>query len=226
MADTKISALSAVAAVDATDEFAVNDAGVSKKATGAQLAAFLTRATLPADARGWAFLGTATGATTTVGPVIWTGTYQQIMVKYLIRGYNVGTPVGRLLTGAASISTTAATNGSRLREGVGTENVTSVSKPGIPLAITLTAIQRGGYAIIDGSSGQLKEIDIQGHNGNPSVATPPTLFVAAGFFSDLGTNLPLQRAQLTVYDTLIATTVSSQTFTSGTYLACWGRNLD
>lgn len=41
MADTKISALSAVSAVDAADEFAVNDAGTSKKATAAQIADFM-----------------------------------------------------------------------------------------------------------------------------------------------------------------------------------------
>ena len=41
MADTKISALAAVASVVAAQEFAVNDATVSKKATAAQIADFL-----------------------------------------------------------------------------------------------------------------------------------------------------------------------------------------
>lgn len=41
MADTKISALAAVSAVAGTNEFAVNEAGTSKKATAAQLATYL-----------------------------------------------------------------------------------------------------------------------------------------------------------------------------------------
>jgi hypothetical protein len=44
MADTKISALAAVAAVAGTNEFAVNEAGTSKKATATQLAAFTSPA--------------------------------------------------------------------------------------------------------------------------------------------------------------------------------------
>ena len=186
----------------------------------------VTRDQLEATGKGWQFLGTASGATTTVGPVVWTGTFRQIEVWYLIEGYNGGTPVGRLLVGGASISTTAATNGSRLREGVGTENTTAVSVPGMPLAVTLSNIPRGGKAFIDGRSGALKRIRVNGENGTPSVTTPMTLFEAIGAFSDLGTNLPLQRAQLTVYDTLTATSVSAQTFTANTYLAVWGRNTD
>lgn len=41
MADSKISALPAVTSVDAADEFAVNDAGVSKKATSAQILTYV-----------------------------------------------------------------------------------------------------------------------------------------------------------------------------------------
>jgi len=40
MADTKISALSAVAAVIDADEFAVNDAGTSKKASAVQVRSY------------------------------------------------------------------------------------------------------------------------------------------------------------------------------------------
>lgn len=186
----------------------------------------VTRAQLEATGKGWQFLGSASGNTTTVGPVVWTGTFRQIEAWYQIEGYNGGTPVGRLLIGGASISTTAATNGSRLREGVAAENTTAVSVPGIPLAVTLSNIPRGGKAFIDGLSGGFKRIRINGHNGSPSVTVPPTMFEAAGFFSDLGTNLPLQRAQLSVYDTLTATAVSAQTFTANTYLAVFGRNTD
>lgn len=44
MADVKISALTAVASVAGTNEFAVNESGTSKKASGTQLAAFTSPA--------------------------------------------------------------------------------------------------------------------------------------------------------------------------------------
>jgi hypothetical protein len=44
----------------------------------------------------------------------------------------------------------------------------------------------------------------------------------AGLFND--TTNPINKAELAVYDTLIATTVSVATFTAGTYLNVWGRN--
>ena len=56
MPDTKISALSAVTAVAATDEFAVNEAGTSKKASATQLKEFLNYSMLgmiEATARGY-----------------------------------------------------------------------------------------------------------------------------------------------------------------------------
>lgn len=183
------------------------------------------RGMLGVDAKNWQFLGSATGATTTVGPVVWTGQFQQYLFEYLITGYNGATPVGRVLCGASSISTTAATNGNGLMEG-GTPNATSVSVPGCPLAVTLSAIARQGWGFISGASGSLKQITIVGMNGNPAAATSPVIFNGRSFFTDLGTNPLLQRLQLTVYDTLTATSVSAQTFTSGTFIKVWGRNND
>jgi hypothetical protein len=184
-----------------------------------------SRSQLATDAKGWAFLGTATGATVTVGPVIWTGQYRQFMVKYFIAGYNGGTPVGRFLVGVGTPSTTALTNGSRLSENV-TAPTSAPSIPGIPLAVTLSAIAREGWIFVDGASGSFKNINVLGQNGNAAVAAPPNLYRACGVFSNLGTNLLLQQAQLTVYDTLVATAASAQTFTAGTYLSVWGRNND
>lgn len=190
----------------------------------------VTRAGEAADGKGWQFLGSATGATVTVGPVIWTAAVQQLMIKYIIKGYSGGTPVGRILFGAASISTTALTNGSNIVETAVTvaqaASTSAPSIPGCPLAVTLTAIARAGTIFVDGASGALKTYEIYGQEGNPSVSAPPVMFRAAGAFSDLGTNLPLLRAQLTVYDTLVAVAASTNTFTSGTYLAVWGRNTD
>jgi len=191
----------------------------------------VNRADEASDARGWAFCGTATGATTTVGPVSAStccsgGTCRQFQIFYYIEGYNGSTPIGRLLMGPGTPSTTAATNGNALLEGTTTITTNSVSVPGIPLAVTTTSISREGIIFIDGASGKFKRINILGQEGNQTVSVAPTMFRAAGNFSDLSTNLPLQQFQLTVYDTITATTVSAQTFTTGTYLSVWGRNTD
>lgn len=185
----------------------------------------VTRSMLEATGKNWQFLGTATGATVTVGPVIWTGTFTQFMVDYWIAGYNGGTPVGRLLLGAAAISTTALTNGTGIRESVAAAT-SAISIPGIPLAVTLSSIARSGTVFVRGASGALKTYEVTGSNGNASVSAARTTFEGSGSFSDLGTNLPLQRMQLTVYDTLVAVAASAQTFTTGTYLTVWGRNND
>jgi len=191
-------------------------------------AGVVTRAMEAADSVGWSFLGTATGATVTVGPVIWTGSWRQLMIKYWIQGYNGGTPVGRILLGTASISTTALTNSFSISEGVTAPStgLGATAIPGCPLAVTLSNIGRGGTIMVDGISGGVKSLEIVGRNVTPAVASAPTLFRGASFFSDLGTNLLLLRAQLTVYDTLTATAASAQTFTAGTYLTVWGRNND
>lgn len=222
MSDTKTSALSAAAGALSTHELPVNEGGASKKVTGAQLATFMSANS------GWRFLGTATGAAVTVGPVVWAGTFLQYMIKYWIAGYNGGTPVGRILLGSASISTTGLTNSFAVSEGVTAPTTGSGAGavPGCPLAVTLSAIGRGGWVFVDGVSGGVKELVIQGRNVVPAVASIPTLFRGVSFFSDLGTNLVLQRAQLSVYDTLTAAALSAQTFTSGTYLSVWGRNND
>jgi hypothetical protein len=187
-----------------------------------------TRASLAADAKGWQFLGTATGSGVTVGPVTTTSTFQQFMIKYQIKGYSGGTPVGRFLCGAASISTTALTNSFTVEENIAavTTGAGATAIPGLPLAQTLSNTQRSGTILIDGASGAVKVLDVIGNEQSPSVATAPTLFRGSSFFSDLGTNLPLQRFQLTSYDTLTAVAASSNTFVSGTYLTVWARNND
>jgi hypothetical protein len=187
----------------------------------------LQRHAVPPSLKNWQFLGGAIlGANAvTVGPIIWTGTYLQLMFEYFIAGYSAGTPVGRILMGAASINTTGLTNGNKLLSDA-TANATAINIPGCPLAVTLSSIARAGYGFIRGRSGALKSLHIQGVNGNPAVNASPALFLATGYFSDLGTNLPIQRLQMTVYDTLIATAVSANLFTTGSYLRVWGRNDD
>lgn len=192
-----------------------------------------SRLSLPAESRGWQFLGTATGAATTIGPVIWTATMRQIMIIHFVAGYNGGTPIGRILFGSASISTTAANNGTNIHDqatgAAASASTTCASIPGIPMGATGGLLQRGGVFYVDGASGSFKTY--YGHGWNSTVATlavatPPSYFTCAGAFTDLGTNLPLLRAQMTVYDTLVATAASSQQFLTGSYISVWGRNND
>lgn len=167
------------------------------------------------------YLGEKTGTAVTVGPLSWAELFETIYWEYNIGGYNGGTPIGRFLCANGAISTTGLTNGNTLIENV-TLNQTSVSKPGCPLAVTTSAIARSGWGIIRGLSGELKQIDIAGMSGNPAVATAPTSFIGRSFFSDLGTNLLIKNIQLSVYDTLITTVLSAQTFTAPTRIRAWG----
>lgn len=167
------------------------------------------------------YLGRKTGTGVTVGPLIWLENFEFILWKYQIGGYNGGTPVGRFLCAAGVPSTTALTNGNTLVENA-VANLTSVSKPGCPLAVTLSAVGRSGWGTIRGESGALKQIDIRGMSGNPAVGTNPLLLEARSFFSDLTTNLPIKQIQLSVYDTLITTALSAQTFIATTYIEAWG----
>lgn len=167
------------------------------------------------------YLGEVTGAAVTVGPLSWQELFDLIYWEYNIGGYNGGGPIGRMLCANGAITTVGLTNGNTLIENI-TLNQTSVSKPGIPLAVTASAIARSGWGYIRGRSGELKQIDITGMSGNPAVATAPTSFSGRSFFSDLGTNGPIKNMQLSVYDTLITTALSAQTFTAPTRLRAWG----
>lgn len=168
------------------------------------------------------FLGSASGSGVTIGPIVWApAIYQKLRFPYYIENYNGGTPVGRFLCGSGSISTTALTNISKHMEDKVT--VTSTANiPGIPLAKTLSAIPRQGWVEIAGQSGKFKRYTVQGQNGAQSVTVSPTGYDAWGDFSDLGTNLLLDRCQLTVYDTLVSVAASTNQFTSLTTLEAWG----
>lgn len=168
-----------------------------------------------------AYLGKVTGTGVTVGPLIWKEDFDRIYWEYQIGGYNGGTPVGRFLCGNGAPSTTALTNGNGLLENA-TANATSVSKPGIPLAVTLSSVARSGWGIIRGASGAFKQIDVTGQSGAVAVATSPTVFSARSYFSDLSTNLLIKQIQLSVYDTLITTAVSTNQFIATTYIRAWG----
>lgn len=184
------------------------------------------RATLGPDAKNWTFLGQVIGpAGVTVGPVVWTGSFEQIWFKYFINGYN-GAAIGRILCGATTPSTTGLTNGNKLMEDA-TPNSTSVSVPGIPLAVTVSNIARSGQGWIDGASGVVKRISIIGSEGPFAASSAPVFFTAQSAFDALdGVNALIQQLQMTVYDTITATTVSATTFGGSTKLIAWGRNND
>ena len=183
------------------------------------------RALLGPDAKNWSFLGAVKGPSgVTIGPVIWTGSFEQIYFQYFINGYSGGA-IGRILCGAGAPSTTGLTNGNKLMEDA-TANATSVSVPGVPLAVTVSNIARSGHGWIMGTSGVVKKITIIGNEGPFAAASSPVLFNAASAFDDLSTNLLIQQLQMTVYDGITQTTVSAVTFGSSSSLKVWGRNND
>lgn len=171
---------------------------------------------------GWSLLGsvTLTGSAVTCGPVIWSGTYTSFYVEYVVTGYS-NVALARFLMGAASISTTTATNGSVVRDSIGA-GTSAISIPGCPLAGAAGNVARSGIIAIRGASGGLKSYEITGSNGNLSVSAARTTFEASGSFSDLGTNLPIQRMQLTSYDLVTGSAPSAITLNAGTYLKVWG----
>jgi hypothetical protein len=56
-------------------------------------------------------------------------------------------------------------------------------------------------------------------------AQAPTTFIGSSYFTDGGTNLPIQQMQLTSYTAVNGITIGSA-FNTGTYLTVWGRNND
>lgn len=178
----------------------------------------------------WTYLGGATSTATSVGPVQWSDPYQFLMVRYFSAGANGGTTIPRILFGIASgPSTTALNNGSTVHELSSSDSATvpvvsssCPSIPGIPVAVTQANIERAGVVYVDGASGALKNISLLGQSGTAAVATPPKLIRAEGVFSDLSSNLFIQRVQFTLYDSLAATAASSQTFNTGSRIDVWG----
>lgn len=224
MADTKISALTAVGSVVAAQEFAVNDAGVSKKATAAQVAAFMTRLRLPADAKGWQFLGQgAASAAVRTSTVTWTGTYAQLWVEYYITGYS-NTTVGRVIPGlAAGPLETTGNCCTSIIEGV-TLNVTSVSAAGWPTSVTIDQVPRYGHMWIENRGTDVKRMSGHGQSAGTAPTTCPRQYRAEGLANI--TAGPIQSMKLCTYDLLTGSTVSTRTFNAGTVINCWGRNDD
>lgn len=184
----------------------------------------LSRSIVPADVRGWTFLGNATAsAAVRTGTITWTGTFQELAFEYFIAGYS-GSAIARLVVGpTAGLSETGTTFCTELTEG-GTRNTTSVSVPGWPTAVTAGAVQRYGWMYVKNIAAAIKRMTGTGNHSGTAPTTVPTSMLMNGLFNDT-TNL-IQKAELCVYDTITATTVSATTMNAGTYLNVWGRNAD
>ena len=205
-----------------------------------------TRAQLAPSAKNWTFLGRSqlAATATTVGPVIWTGTYANLYFEYVITGY-LGAAIGRVLCGAGTPSTTALTNNCRVIEFTGATTGPAVAivgsvytstavaaQPGLPLSALATAVSvaRSGVGWLWGDSGSIKTIKSEGSSATTAAfavttTAGPSTNVGTSYFSDLGTNLPIQQMQLTSY-TVPSGAVIGAAFTVGTYIAVWGRNND
>lgn len=205
------------------------------------------RSKLAPNAKNWAFLGRAKLAAiaTTVGPVIWTGTYANLYFEYVITGYS-GAGVGRVLMGAGTPSTSALTNAIRLIETptVSTVDGTAVVpvwstlttlaagplRAGLPLSSVSSSVGRAGVGWVWGDSGSVKSMKVEGNQSTGTTtitgAQSPTTFIGSSYFTDGGTNLPIQQMQITAYNLLTGVVVGANTMNVGTYIAVWGRNND
>lgn len=170
----------------------------------------------------WIFLGQATAsAAVRTGTITWTGTYKQLMFEYFIAGYSGGA-IGRLIVGpTAGLSETGTTFCTALIENV-TLTSTSVSVPGWPTGVTVEAVRRHGWMFVKNVAAEIKTMVGNGNSAGTAATVVPRSMRMAGLFND-ATN-PINKAELAVYDTITATTVSATTFTAGTYLNVWGRN--
>lgn len=183
------------------------------------------RAALPADARGWTFLGTATASTAVrTGTITWTGTWKQLMFEYFIAGYS-NTAIGRILIGpTAGISETGTTFCASHCTGVGAVT-TSVSIPGWPaFGGVADNVPRWGRGWIKNVAGEVKRMEATGMNAGTAPTTAPTLYQMAGLFND--TTNSVVKAEMAVYAAITGTAVSTTTFNAGTYITFWGRNDD
>lgn len=179
----------------------------------------------------WVFLGTSVlgSAAATIPQIVWTEEYDVLWGTYWVMiGAAVSVP--RILIGNASINTTGATNSNTMlitNTGTTVAAATQQSIPGAVLAQSPTASSmRHGEFYITGKSGQPKTFRIFGMTGgNITLATVVfNVHACIGNFTDLGTNLPIQRMQISSYDTLAGTAVSAGTpINAGSYFSVWGR---
>jgi len=222
VADTKISALTAAGSVALANEFAINEAGVSKKVTGTQLAAFMSLNS------GWRFLGNATAnAAVRTGTVTWTGTFAELIFECYIAGYSAN-GIARLIVGpTAGLSetgTTFATAFLSMTPATTVAGTTSTSIPGWPLGVTAAQVIRHAWLHVHNLAADVKKMTGTCTYAGTAATTAPTILLLGGNFTD-ATNL-INKAEIANYDALTGTTISTNTLNNGTFLNVWGRNQD
>lgn len=117
MADTKISALTAVTSVVGAQEFAVNDAGTSKKATATQIKTFVN---------GLTFLGrTQIGADAANITVSFTAMNGLFIIVGHIQGYSGGGDIARLRPNGDTTTTNYSSVSSEPSDAIATSTVNS-----------------------------------------------------------------------------------------------------
>lgn len=226
-----------IAALDATSP--VNIAAAAVVGTNAKAAhsdhthtigaGVVTRAMFEATGKNWQFLGQATAsAAVRTGTITWSGGFQQLWFEYFISGYS-GSAIGRLIVGpTAGLSETGTTfsgNYVAMTPPTTIAGSTTVSIPGWPTAVGAAAnVARWGAYYVLNIAGTVKYMRGDGCYGGTAATTAPTYIMHGGLFNDT-TNL-INKAELAVYDDLLAVAVSTKTFNAGTYLNVWGRNND
>lgn len=218
MASSKISALPSYTPPISTDIIPIVDVtnGVTKGITVGNLNLLM----------GWNFLGQgiANGAIRT-NVVTWTGTYKQLHIEYFISGYS-GSAIGRVIVGPTSglseTGTTFATAFLSMTPPTTVAGLAQASIPGWPTAVLVAAVARYGNMRIQNVASLIKRMEGSGQYAGTAATTAPTMLQMSGNFNDT-TNL-INKAELAVYDTLAATTISGNTFNAGTYINVWGRN--
>lgn len=198
-----------------------------------------SRASLPADARGWQFLGTASLATAAqAGAVVsWSGAFEQLWFEVYISGYS-GTAVARLMPSSSTTFATAATT-------FVTSAVNYSVASGAPGAVTTTGASNGttgvngwntGAAAIVGARYQWfhvknrasdrKLMCAEGFNTGAnaiSVLSAPQPDVLSGLWNN--TTDSIQAVQLWSSQ-LFTGNASGANISAGSYILAYGRNMD
>lgn len=173
MADTKISALAAVAAVLAAQEFAVNDAGTSKKATALQIKTWMNP---------FAFLGrTQLGAGATNITVSFTAQSGFFIVVGHIAGYSAGDIARLRINGDAGNNYSTASS-----EPADAVPTTTISTSGMILGeITQTTARSPLYALVHKpSAGQIAYMATLQGDGSAAAATAITMIQSVALWAN------------------------------------------
>jgi hypothetical protein len=167
----------------------------------------------------WKFLGGATlgAAAARTSDVIWTGSFNCLLVKYWISGY-AGNAIGRIILGSGSLSETATDCSCELIEGT-TRTTTAVNICGWPTATSLNTNPRYGWFTVFNESGasQARRAFGDGMHGG-AVGTVPTRMQMSAFKNTVA---QMDRARMTSFNAITGNTVGSN-LNAGSNIKVWG----